>query len=105
VIELLDSREGVLLPVKAKPGARKDSVVGEQAGALRVSVVAPAEQGKANEAIVRLLAQALGVQRNDVEISRGRSSSNKSFRIRGVSREELSRRLAELLAKIEGEAP
>ena len=42
---------GTILPVRAQPGAKKNAVLGERAGALRVAVSAAPERGKANEAI------------------------------------------------------
>jgi uncharacterized protein (TIGR00251 family) len=97
VIDLTETRDGLLLPVKARPGAKKNALLGEQSGSLKISVVAAPEQGKANEAIVKLLAEKLQLRRSDVELSRGRSASIKSFLIRGLTRNQLAERLADLL--------
>ena len=55
MIELSDHAEGVLLPVRAKPGARKAGIQGERNGALVVAVTAPPEDGRSNDALVELL--------------------------------------------------
>jgi uncharacterized protein (TIGR00251 family) len=57
-------------------------VVGDR---LRVAVVAPPVDGKANEAVVRALAEALGVPRGAVEIVRGETGRRKTVRVRGVT--------------------
>ncbi len=54
--------DGVVLPVLAHPGSKRDGILGERAGALRVAVTAPPEKGKANAAIQSVLADALWLQ-------------------------------------------
>jgi len=89
--------EGALLPVRAQPGARKNAVVGEHAGALKIAVTAPPEDGRANEALTELLREWLGLKRSQVELAGGKSNRNKHFLIRGLSPEELTARLQERL--------
>jgi hypothetical protein len=71
----------VLLRVKGKAHAREDRVLGVRAGELVVSVRAPAEKGKANAEIVRVIAKALGVSRDDVALKSGGSSPHKVFQV------------------------
>jgi uncharacterized protein len=85
--------EGSLLAVRAQPGARKAGVVGEQAGALKVAVTAPPEDGRANQALTELLRDWLGVKRSQVELAAGATSRNKQFLIRGLAPEELRARI------------
>jgi uncharacterized protein (TIGR00251 family) len=99
MIALTDHAEGVILPVRAQPGARKAGVQGEQNGALKVAVTAPPEDGKANQALVEALRKALGVKRSQVELVGGQTSRDKRFLIRGLTREELGARLGELLGE------
>jgi len=98
MIAVREHPEGCVLPVRAQPGARKAGVLGEQAGALKVAVTAPPEDGRANKALVEALREALGVKRSQVELLGGETSRDKRFLIRGVSRAELASRLAALLA-------
>jgi cysteine desulfurase len=102
VIEVVEHADGCVLPVRAQPGARKAGVLGEQAGALRVAVTAPPEQGRANKALAAVLREALGVKRSQVELLHGATSRDKRFLIRGVSRAELLARLAVLLQRFRG---
>lgn len=97
MISLSDHAEGVILPVRAQPGARKNGVQGEQAGALKVAVTAPPEDGRANKALVEVLREALGVKRSQVFLLGGETSREKRFLIRGITRAELAAKLAGLL--------
>ena len=95
---LIEERSGgVVVPVQAQPKARRSGVNGEHAGRLRVAVTDPPEKGKANAAVQRVLAEALGVKRGQVELLSGQTSTAKSFLVTGVARDELARRLAALL--------
>jgi uncharacterized protein (TIGR00251 family) len=64
------------------PRAKIGPVVGDR---LKVSVSAPPVDGKANEAVVRALAEALGIGRAAVEIVRGETGRRKTVRLRGVT--------------------
>ncbi len=97
MIELGEHAEGCVLPVRAQPGARRAGVQGEQHGALKVAVTAPPEDGRANQALVEVLREALGLKRSQVELLSGATSRDKRFLLRGVSADEVRRRLDELL--------
>ena len=86
--------EGSILAVRAQPGARKNAVLGEQGGALKVAVTAPPEDGRANAALVDVLREWLGVKRSQVELAGGPTNRNKTFLIRGVTPDELAERVA-----------
>jgi uncharacterized protein (TIGR00251 family) len=81
--------DAVLVPVRAQPGASRDRVDGEHAGALRVAVTKPAEGGRANAAIAAVLAKALGVRKSAVVLASGHASRDKLFRIAGVTCEQV----------------
>ena len=86
--------EGATLAVRAQPGARKNAVLGEQAGALKVSVTAPPEDGRANAALVEVLKDWLGVKRSQIELISGQTNRNKVFLIRGMTADSLTARIA-----------
>lgn len=68
--------------VRVKPGSRKGPLVETGAdGQLTIYVREQAVEGKANEAVVRLLAEHLGVPRSRVELVSGAASRIKRFRI------------------------
>ena len=89
MITITPHAEGCLLSVRAQPGARKAGVVGEQAGALKVAVTAPPEDGRANQALTELLRDWLGLKRSQVELAGGATNRNKHFLIRGRTPDEL----------------
>jgi uncharacterized protein (TIGR00251 family) len=99
LIDLKEHAGGVLLPVKAQPGGRRNAVVGEHGGALKVMVTAAPEKGKANAAIIEVLAEAIGLRKGDLALLRGESSSEKTFVVSGMTSSELADRLAGVLAQ------
>jgi uncharacterized protein len=99
MIDLTDHPDGVMLPVRAQPGAKANAIRGEQAGALKVAVTQIAEKGKANQALVEFLAENLDLRKSQIELLSGDTQREKKFLIRGVTRDELSARIASALEK------
>src|ERR1700722_152469 len=99
MITIADHAEGLVLAVRAQPGARRNGVQGEQNGALKIAVTAPPEDGRANAALVEVLHDALGVKRSQIELVNGQTSREKKFLIRGVKKAELVQRVAALLSR------
>lgn len=95
MIRLEPHAEGTVLPVRAQPGARANEIRGEHDGALKVCVTQSPERGKANKAIVVLLSKALGLGKSQIELIGGPTSQQKRFLVRGVTPEELARRIAD----------
>jgi uncharacterized protein YggU (UPF0235/DUF167 family) len=80
--------DGIRIRVLAHPGARRDAVEGLRAEAdggmaLRVAVRAAPEGGKANEAIIALLARAWGMPRRSLRLVSGAGDRHKSFHLTG----------------------
>jgi len=84
-----------LIDLKVVPGARRDEVVGSLGDRLKVRTAAAPEGGRANEAVLRLLAQKLGVRRGDLSIESGASSAEKRVRIRGIDVADVRRLLVD----------
>jgi uncharacterized protein (TIGR00251 family) len=82
---------GISLRVRARPGARADRVTGIRGGELLVEVRAPAEKGRANQEIVKLLAKALGVPRDTVTLKVGAGSHHKVFLLPAEARAALEK--------------
>ena len=82
------------LPVRLTPRASHDEIRGLRGdGALKISVTAPPVDGRANHAMVGLLAKRLGVKRSCIGISAGTSSRDKLVQLDGISRAEALTRL------------
>ncbi|CAN5644189.1 DUF167 domain-containing protein [soil metagenome] len=97
MIELTEHAGGTILLVRAQPGARQNSVLGEHAGALRVAVTAPPEDGKANAAIAEVLANAIGCKGAAIALLSGETSRQKRFLVQGIGPVELRERLGSVL--------
>ena len=73
--------EAVLLHARVKPKARANAVKGWHGAALRVSVTAAPEDGKANRAVIDLLAETFDVAPSSISLVRGAASRDKWFRL------------------------
>jgi uncharacterized protein (TIGR00251 family) len=89
---------GLRIRIHARPGGRRDEIEGLRAeaggGALRVTVRAAAEDGKANAAIVKLLAGEWELPRASISLVSGAKDRRKSFHLAGEPQA--------LLARLEG---
>ena len=79
------------LNVKVVPGSSRDEIVGWLGDALKIKVMAPPEKGKANESVVEILAEKLGISTDDIEIVSGHSSPSKVLSIEGMDDESLKK--------------
>ena len=87
VDDLIDIRSdgSVVLRLHVQPGAARTAVVGRHGDALKVAVSAPADKGRANEAVLSLLSEVLGVPRGDLRLVAGLTSRAKRVAVSGVS--------------------
>lgn len=85
MIDIVACAEGCILPVRAQPGARRCGIVGEHNGAVKIAVSAPAEKGKANDAIQEILCAQLGLKRSHVQLLAGPTSRDKRFLLRDMT--------------------
>lgn len=79
MLNLQATPEGILLSVRATPGAKKNAIQGIHDGMLKVSVTAAPEDGKANAAIVVLLAKKLNISKSRVQLVMGATQRQKKF--------------------------
>lgn len=85
--------QGAVIPVRAQPGAKRTAVLGARNGALHVAVTESPEQGKANEAIIALLAETLWCRKSKITMLSGITSREKAFLIEGMTPAEILGRL------------
>ena len=93
MIDIRESISGVSFAVRLQPKAKKESVIGELDGALKLAVTAPPIEGRANDACIHLLAKLLNVARSSVTIAAGASSRNKVIRVEGLTAAQVRERL------------
>ncbi len=87
------SSEITTIRVRVQPKASGNQILGFREDVLRLRVTAPPEDGKANAAVVRLLAQTLGISQSQLEVIRGHSSRNKVIRVSSLNAVEVRKRL------------
>jgi uncharacterized protein len=92
-LKLVTQADGISLSVKVVPGASRDRIVGELGDALKIAVSKPPQGGAANDAVIALLSEALGLSRGSVTITRGHSNSRKQVFVRGLAVDQLAERI------------
>lgn len=85
---------GAAIAVKVTPRAKRTAVLGVLAdGTLKIAVAAPPEDGRANAALLRFLAQSLGLRESQLEIVVGHGARRKLIAVTGLSPAEVEARL------------
>jgi uncharacterized protein (TIGR00251 family) len=92
-LDLRETADGLTLRVRVQPRASRESLSGERDGALVVRLTAPPVEGRANEALARVLGKALGVAPSAVRVLRGASSRDKLVAVAGLSAARARQRL------------
>ncbi|MGH9493508.1 MAG: DUF167 domain-containing protein [Candidatus Sulfotelmatobacter sp.] len=95
MIPIHDSSLGISFAIKVHPHAKKNAITGELGDALKVSLIAPPTDGRANEACIEFFAKLLKVPRSSVTIASGQASRNKVIRVAGLCAAELRTRLGQ----------
>ncbi len=95
-ISIRDVAGGTIIAVKAVPGASRDRVMGALGDCLKIATAAPAEKGKANQAVSEILAKALAVPARDVTLHAGGTNPRKEFLVAGLSAAQVRQRLQRL---------
>lgn len=99
------AKDGVVLRVHVQPGAGREAVVGTHGDALKIRVGAPPVSGRANEAVLALLARELGASRESLEITSGASARIKRVKFSGADPEEFDKRLKALVREAGSSRP
>src|ERR1700722_19923990 len=85
-----DPTRGTLtLNVRVQPRASKDEIAGAIGGALKLRLLAPAIENRANESLVAFLSDLLKTSKSAVRIQSGERGRNKRVEIRGVTRQQI----------------
>jgi uncharacterized protein (TIGR00251 family) len=93
MVQVRDTAKGASFAVLVHPRARLDAITGEHDGALKVSLTAPAVEGKANTACIAFLAECLGVSRSSITIVAGATSRKKVICVSGATAEYVRKKL------------
>lgn len=98
-VRLETHAQGVILPVRAQPGAKRNGLRGVQDGMLKVTVTQIAEKGKATQAVIEVICDQLDLRKSQLTLISGEISQQKKFLVQGVSIEELASRIEQALAE------
>jgi uncharacterized protein (TIGR00251 family) len=86
------------LRLRVSPGSRRSELVGRHGDGWKVRVSAPPEGGRANEAVLDLLAERLDLPRRSLSIVSGQSGREKVVQLEGIDAAESERRLERAVA-------
>ena len=74
---------GIVLTLHVQPGAKRSEVAGLHGDALKIRLAAPPIEGRANEALLRFIAELFAVPLRNVELLRGAQSRHKMVKVTG----------------------
>ena len=97
MISLHETAKGISFAVKVHPRARKNAITGTVGDALKLALIAPPVEGKANQAVIEFFAELFAIPRSSVTIASGETSRNKVIRISGLTMPAVQKRLAAAL--------
>jgi uncharacterized protein YggU (UPF0235/DUF167 family) len=95
-LSLRDAAGGSILAAKVVPGSSRDRIAGVLGDSHKGATSAPPEKGKANAAVAKIIAKALGMDPRAVTLHAGQTNPRKEFLLVGLSAAEARKRLAEL---------
>jgi len=81
-LNIARNKDGILFEVKVIPRSSKNEITGTVDGRLKVKLMQPPVDGKANSALIELISEKLGIRKNQIELARGETSTLKQIRIR-----------------------
>lgn len=91
MIDLEETPDRILMTVKARAGAARNAITGAHDGMLKVAVTQAPEKGKANQAIVKLMAKELDLPKSQISLISGQTTPLKKFMITGSTLSDLRR--------------
>jgi uncharacterized protein len=91
--------ESTRLRLRVSPGGSRSGVVGRHGESWKVRVAAAPEGGRANEAVIRLLAETLSIPRGAVTLVSGHTARDKIVELAGLGPAQIDRRLASAAGK------
>jgi uncharacterized protein len=81
------------IKVRATPRSGRDSIEAGAGGVFLVRVTAPPDEGRANAAVCKVVAEALDVSKTTVSVVRGHTARMKTLEVAGMTDEEAAQRL------------
>jgi uncharacterized protein (TIGR00251 family) len=79
------TKNGIALDVKVEPRSSRKGISGVMGNIVKVKLTAPPVEGAANEQLIEVLSEAMGIRKSSIRIAKGSSSKNKVVEIEGIS--------------------
>lgn len=95
MIRVTADEEAITFTVRVQPRAKKNAVVGEVEGALKLKLAAPPVDGAANEELIQFLAKLFAVPRRHISILSGATAKTKIIRIAGLTSKQVETAFAQ----------
>ena len=95
-LSVRETAAGAVFRVRVVPRASRSGIAGIQDDALKLRIMAPPVEGKANEECIRLLAELLGVKKGQVTIIAGHASRTKTVAVEGLKADQVASLIAAL---------
>ena len=95
-LDIRDADGGALLAVKVVPGSSRSRIVGVLGASLKIATSAPAEKGRANAAVARLLAGAFGIDTRSVRLVAGQTRPRKTYQLVRLPADRIRQLLSEM---------
>jgi len=89
MLNLQETDNGIILPVRIQPRASKDEIVGEYNGALKIKLTSPPVEGEANRRCIEFLSKRFRIAKSNLEIIKGEKSKDKLIKIIGLKRADV----------------
>ena len=89
MLNLQETDNGIILPVRIQPRASKDEIVGEYKGALKIKLTSPPVEGEANRRCIEFLSKRFKIAKSNLEIIKGEKSKDKLIKIIGLKRADV----------------
>ena len=96
---ILQTANGAVIRVHVQPKSRREQILGMHGDRIKLAVTEPPDKGKANEAVLRLIAAALHLAPSRVELLRGTTSRQKDLLVREFTVEDAKRLIAEVVKR------
>jgi len=89
MIPIKETRDGVFFHLRVLPRSSRSELAGIQDNALKLKIMAPPVEGKANLECIRFLSDKLGIRKSQITIKAGHKSKSKTVFISGIKKEDV----------------
>ncbi len=80
---------GIVIPVKVQPNSSKEGVMGVHAGQLKVAVNAPPDRGRANKAVIKVLAKWMAIKSANIYLIHGEKTKDKEIFLKNITKKDI----------------